>query len=461
MKKHYLLLCLVSTLIVFVACQKEKSFETGSDPSAGLLQSDVSGDCLPKTVVGIFEEGKVLVADSNFIDVQVNVTKAGSYTIYTDTINGFYFRATGTFSNAGSKTVKLNGTGTPVNNGIANFTVTYTTSQCVVPVNVIPAGSGSVPADFTLAGSPDVCMNFVLAGTYTLNTPMTPANTVTINVNVTDIGTYTISTPVSNGISFTGSGSLSNLGAQTIILTASGTPLAAGATNFTVQASATSQCSFTVNVVGGTATTTYFPLTSASNWSYQFDGIADDSVLIRVKPGTVTLGGNQYNVQEYTFDAAGGFDDFGNYSKSAGDYHTYADMGAYFGLDGPANIDYIFLKDNVPAGTAWQSGPINGTITDSTGAVFPVSLRVAFTIDQKDVSITVNGTTYNNVIVVTEKYEIFDGNAWVSVTELLGYYKSYYARDIGLIKQDSYDADGTPNPAVGTQMDIRRYQVVP
>ena len=73
-------------------------------------------------------------------------------------------------------------------------------------------------------------------------------------------------------------------------------------------------------------------------------------------------------------------------AKSGGDYHTYADMGAYFGLDDPANIDYIFLKDNVPAGSTWQSGPINGTITDTSG-VFPVSLRVAFTIDQKDVSV--------------------------------------------------------------------------
>ncbi len=459
MKKHYLLLCLVSALIFIVACQKEKSFETGSDPSAGLLQSDVAGDCLPKTVGGIFEEDKVLVADSNFIDVQVNVTKAGSYTIYTDTINGFYFRATGTFSNAGTKTVKLNGSGTPVNAGISNFTVTYTTSLCVVPVNVLPAGSGSIPADFTLAGSPDICMNYVLAGTYTVGTPMTPGNTVTINVNVTTIGTYNIANLVSNGITFSGSGNLSALGAQTIVLTATGTPAAAGATNFQVTAG-TSVCSFTVDVSGGTAVTTYFPLTVASNWSYEFDGIADDSVLIRVKPGTVTIGGNQYNVQEYTFDAAGGFDDFGNYNKTGGDYHTYADMGAYFGLDGPANIDYIFLKDNVAAGTAWQSGPINGTITDTSG-VFPVSLRVAFTIDQKDVSITVNGTTYNNVIVVTEKYEIFDGNAWVGLTELLGYYKSYYARDIGLIKQDNYAADGTPNPALGSQMDIRRYQVVP
>jgi hypothetical protein len=53
------------------------------------------------------------------------------------------------------------------------------------------------------------------------------------------------------------------------------------------------------------------------------------------------------------------------------------------------------------------------------------------------------------------------GTAWQSLTELLGYYKTYYAKDIGLIKQDSYDPDGTPNPPVNFQMDIRRHQVVP
>ncbi len=459
MKIQSLVLCLVGTLIFLAACQKEKSFESGSSPSAGLLQSDAAGDCLPKTINGAYEEGKVLVADSNTLDVTVNVTQAGSYTIFTDTVNGFYFRGTGTFSSTGTKTVKLNGNGTPVNDGISNFTVTYTTSQCIVPVTVLPAGSSSTQAVFTLAGAPDSCTNFVLAGTYAVNTTMTPANTVTLNINVTTGGTYTISTPVSNGISFSASGTFTAVGAQTVVLTATGTPLAAGPTNFPVTAG-TSTCSFTVDVTGTPTVSTYFPLTAGSNWSYIFDQVQDDSVLMRVKPGTVTIAGNQYSVLEYTFDAAGGFDDFGNYRQAGSDYHTYADMGDYFGLDNPVNIDYIFLKDNVPAGTNWQSGNIDGTITDTSGT-FPVSLRIAFTIDQKDVSITVGGTTYNNVIVVTEKYEIFDGVGWQPLTEILGYYKTYYAKDIGLIKQDSYDPDGTPNPPVSFQMDVRRHQVVP
>jgi len=459
MKIQSLFLCLVGTLIFLSACQKEKSFESGTSPSAGLLQSDVSGDCLPKTINGVYEEGKVLVADSNTIDVTVNVTQAGSYTVYTDTVNGFYFRGTGTFSGTGTKTVKLTGNGTPVNDGISNFTVTYTTSQCIVPVTVVPAGSSSTQAVYTLSGSPNVCMNFSVAGTYVVNAAMTPANTVTININVTTAGTYSLTTATSNGITFSGTGTLTALGAQTIVLTASGVPVAAGPTNFVVDPG-TSVCSFTIDVTAGTALSTYFPLTAGSNWSYIFDQVQDDSVFMRMKPGTVSLAGNQYSVMEYTFDAATGFDDFGNYRQVGGDYHTYADMGDYFGLDNPVNIDYIFLKDNVAAGTNWQSGPIDGTITDSTG-VFPVSLRISFTIDQKDVSVTVGGTTYNNVIVVTEKYEIFDGAAWQSLTELLGYYKTYYAKDIGLIKQDSYDPDGTANPPVSFQMDVRRHQIVP
>ena len=107
MKINHLLLSLITALLFFTACQKEVSYETGSTPSAGSLQSDVAGDCLPKTLAGVYEEAKPLDPSTNFLDVQVNVTKAGSYTIYTDTLNGTYFRATGTFASAGTNTVRL------------------------------------------------------------------------------------------------------------------------------------------------------------------------------------------------------------------------------------------------------------------------------------------------------------------------------------------------------------------
>lgn len=453
MKIQFLLPCLICVLLFFAACQKELSFETGATPSAGSLQSDVAGDCLPKTVAGVYEEGKVLDPATNYIDVQVVVTKAGSYTIYTDTLNGTYFRATGTFTTAGANTVRLIGNGTPSNDGIFNYTVTYTTSECVVAVTVLATG-GAVDAVFTLNGAPNQCMNYVLAGDYIAGTAMTASNTVLINVNVTTPGTYTITTQQSNGMTFAGAGTLANTGDQTITLTATGTPAAAGNTNFPVQVGANT-CSFAVDVAGAPSAFDYFPRTAGSNWSYQYDATPDDSLLVRVKPATVTIGGNVYNVFEATLDAAGGFDDVGNYRKSGSNYYTYTDLGSFFNMDAPFNLDYIFLKDNVAAGATWMSGNVDGAVSGVA-----VSVRIVFTIDQKDVAVTVNGTNYTNVIVVTEKYEADFGTGFFDLTDQIGYYKSYYARDIGLIKQDYYQEDGNPDPPLFYEQDIRRHQVL-
>src|SRR6186713_2405773 len=113
MKKPLLLLSLLAVIVFFNACQKELSVETGSNPSQGSLQSDVTGDCLPKTVSGIYEAGTVLNGTTNYIEVQVSVASAGSYVVYSDTVNGIFFRATGVFNATGLTTVRLKGSGTP------------------------------------------------------------------------------------------------------------------------------------------------------------------------------------------------------------------------------------------------------------------------------------------------------------------------------------------------------------
>lgn len=458
MKINYLPLILGSLLFSIIACQKEVSNEIGGTPSAGFLELDASGNCLPKNVNGVYEEGTALVADNNYIDVHVNVTKTGTYTVYTDTVNGIYFRATGSFAATGDNTVRLKGNGTPAADGITNFTVNYQSTQCLVPVTILPVG-GAVDAVFTLAGAPDVCQDFQLTGDYVVNTGMTGANTVAIKVNVTTAGTYDITTATSNGINFAGSGALA-IGAQTIILTASGTPIAAGNSNFVVTVGASS-CNFSVLVTDGTvpATDDYFPRTAGSNWSYEYDDTPDDTLYMRAKAGTVTLGGNQYTVFEATPDlTAVGFGDYGAYRRNGADYHTYIDLKDYIlNIDNPAPVDYIFLKDNVPAGNNWQSSSVNATIA---GQAF--TLRVSSTVDQKDVSITVNGTAYPNTIVVSERYQFLAGAVWVDVTDQVGYTKSYYSRNVGLIKQDYYFEAGNMNPTtIEFKMELDRYEIIP
>ncbi|HRO70713.1 MAG TPA: hypothetical protein PK951_10040, partial [Chitinophagaceae bacterium] len=82
MKIRLLFLFFSGILIFLSACQKELSIELSGSTSSGTLQADGTGECLPKTIQGIYETGKVLDAATDFIDIQVNATTVGTYRIY-------------------------------------------------------------------------------------------------------------------------------------------------------------------------------------------------------------------------------------------------------------------------------------------------------------------------------------------------------------------------------------------
>ncbi len=62
---------------------------------------------------------------TNTITVSVNVINTGSYIITTDTVNGYFFRATGIFTTPGVNNVTLRGNGTPFAEGTNNFVVAF------------------------------------------------------------------------------------------------------------------------------------------------------------------------------------------------------------------------------------------------------------------------------------------------------------------------------------------------
>lgn len=254
MKKLLASLFVVSVIAsVFFSCQKENSFEAGAGPSQGLLQGD-GGDCLPKTVVGTYEEGTALNGNTNYIQVSVDVVATGTYTIYSDTANGVFFRATGIFTSVGVQTINLRGNGTPAADGPFNYTIKYEDQECTVQVDFLPSGAGG-PAVFKLEGN--ICPGTAPtpAGAYGVGIPLNTSNTVTLSVDVTTIGTYTItSTPV-QGMTFSKTGTFTTTGVQNVDLTGTGTPTGAAGpvtVNYTINAVA---CSFTVTLVGAAAYT--------------------------------------------------------------------------------------------------------------------------------------------------------------------------------------------------------------
>ena len=84
-----------------MACQKEVSYEQGnSTASVGSLSIDANGNCLGAVVSGTYFKDTAIKA-SNYVDVSVQVDTAGTYIISSDTVNGYYFKATGSFTATG------------------------------------------------------------------------------------------------------------------------------------------------------------------------------------------------------------------------------------------------------------------------------------------------------------------------------------------------------------------------
>lgn len=127
------------SFVLVVATFSCKKNNDGPIGGAGTLK-DSSGNCLPKTIGGTYKVGQALTT-ANYIDVQVNVTSTGNYTISTAQQNGFGFTASQSFSSTGLTTVRLQGSGTPLQAGANIFVVTLGTSSCAVVVNVVPLDS--------------------------------------------------------------------------------------------------------------------------------------------------------------------------------------------------------------------------------------------------------------------------------------------------------------------------------
>lgn len=365
MKKQFLYL-LALVIVIWTGCKKEESFELGNTPAQGSLQSDVTGDCLPKTVNGIYAVNLALVPTSNTITVTVDVTRTGIYTITTDTVNGYFFRGVGTFTSLGANVVTLRGNGTPFAEGVNNFVVSFDGTQCDIQVTVLPEGSG--PATFTLTGSPS-CTTPVINGTYGKTIPLTAANTVVLNVNVTVAGTYNVTTTNVNGMIFSGTGTLAT-GAQTITLTGTGTPTTAGNNTIPVTAGS-STCSFVINVVDlitgtlGGSPGACTPVTVNGSYYNGFALDATNTIQIQI---TTTAGG-PYNISTNTTN---GFSFTGSGSVPAAGTHTVTLVGT---------------------GTPNATGAADFTVTFGTSTcTFSVNVNAGAEFTADCTSATVNGT---------------------------------------------------------------------
>ena len=234
-------LLLLSCSIFFITCKKEYSYEGGGSPpppppppgpvaNGSFTLVGAPDNCQSFLTHGEYISGIPLVS-SHSVDILVNVTTIGNYTLTTDTLDGIWFSGSGTFTRTGNQTITLAGNGTPAFARNLLFTVLGVRSTCTFKITVANAGPLAVYVLESGFGNPSPCI-YTVSGTYSANTPLSNSNTVSVHVYVVYLGNFTIATNTVNGMSFSYTGRFTTIGAQDVILSGSGTPASRG--NYTL-----------------------------------------------------------------------------------------------------------------------------------------------------------------------------------------------------------------------------------
>ena len=210
-------------------------------------------DCTNVIVNGKYSNN-VELTSSNNIKLVATVTKPGTYNITAETENnnGYSFQASGSFLNAGTYTITLSGSGTPL---VASTTgapgdkiIINNDEDLLCDTTRIFINDSSILPEFTVD-----CQSAVVNGSYAVNTTLTSGNTITINIksNSTAAGApFEITTDVVNGYSYKATGIL-NGGNQQVTLIGEGKPTVNGTNNFILHTNSTlgaSSCNLSVKV---------------------------------------------------------------------------------------------------------------------------------------------------------------------------------------------------------------------
>lgn len=178
----------------------------------------------------------------------------------------------------------------------------------------------------------------------------------------------------------------------------------------------------------------YWPMALNNQWSFTNNG-TDQPVMKIV--GTDQFNGKTFyrydNFVGQSLDGAG----FGGTlwsNKTGGTYYIRMKVSLPATDITPAidisPIQYIVLKDNLPAGGTWTE-TLSQTTTIEGLPPLPSTVESTGTIVEKDITMTVNGVEYTNVIAVKIVQD--------SLGEITESY-FWFAKNIGIIKSRTYIA---------------------
>jgi hypothetical protein len=130
-----------------MGCQKELSFTSSNNPGTPIGSTAVftlvpsGSNCSDAVASGVFEVGQTLSINSK-LTLTVSVSQKGDWSYSTNSLNGFAFAGSGTFTSTGSQTIILQATGIPVASGNFSFPLKINGSNCTTVVAVSTPSSG-------------------------------------------------------------------------------------------------------------------------------------------------------------------------------------------------------------------------------------------------------------------------------------------------------------------------------
>ncbi|MDB5278623.1 MAG: hypothetical protein JWR61_3578 [Ferruginibacter sp.] len=154
----------------------------GSAATSVFTFPDAPNACKAVTVHGTYIVGELPTSANTVDGIQVNVTKAGTWSLATLPNNGISFGGSGTFTQTGLQTISLTATGTPITSGPFNYSPGN--NGCSFTVVVAPADP--LPADYIRCKINGITTTFgYLASTSEVSTPAQPPVPATFALDIT------------------------------------------------------------------------------------------------------------------------------------------------------------------------------------------------------------------------------------------------------------------------------------
>ena len=178
-----------------------------------------------------------------------------------------------------------------------------------------------------------------------------------------------------------------------------------------------------------TTTKDYLPETSGSSFDYKFTDSTGTTTFTSTSTGRdTTFSGNTKTYRIFKVNDS----TYGFYARNGKEYYTLTTLPLV------GEYDELYLKDSANINDSWSKvlpafsgssipgSPISGNITPT----------VTYTIADKPASLLVESKTYTDLVKVRMNITAAASVSGFPVALNIGYRESYYARGVGLVKED-------------------------